>query len=102
MNTSRSPLPLPPPTISPSVSDAFRYNGTYEPDSAAPPPANHTWEVYANGILDIPPNMPDTGLVTFNDDDSGSRMAMALPDLPSPDFNHSRDFWESTTIDNAP
>ncbi|MEN8255280.1 MAG: sialidase family protein [Verrucomicrobiota bacterium] len=68
--------PTGPPPPPPPVDDRFRYDGTYEPDSATPPSGNSTWLVYTAGALNIVPNSPAPGESAFNDHDTENRMAM--------------------------
>lgn len=67
-----------PPTALPipMVSETFRYDGSYAPDSASPPPGQSTWTVVTTGGLAIQPNTPGPGLASFPDNSAGGRIQM--------------------------
>ena len=68
------------PSEARQTTDMFRYDGSYAPDSVAPPAGQSTWALVATGSLtpgSIQPNTPAAGVATLADDDASGRLAMS-------------------------
>jgi hypothetical protein len=88
------------------VSDVFRYDGTYMPNSGSPPAGQSTWNQYIGTGASITPNAPSAGVATLDDTSTGGGHRVAINKTYSdPVFiaNPADTTWEYATrlqIDN--
>ncbi len=69
-------MALPSEMLAAKVTDSLHFDGSYAPDSVAPPMENDTWNVFRGANLDIVPDSPFAGAADFNDTNSSARIAM--------------------------
>jgi hypothetical protein len=68
------------PSEARQTTDMFRYDGSYAPDSVAPPAGQSTWNFVNTGTTSaITPNSPAAGQATWIDDETGGRLMINNP-----------------------